>query len=68
MQEKLREEVNQLGGEITWEQITTGLPYLNAVTQEVLRMHSPLENLLREVNNLPNSSCLCLHADLNERP
>ncbi|RXW15842.1 hypothetical protein EST38_g10012 [Candolleomyces aberdarensis] len=48
VQEKLREELNQLGGDPTWEQITLGLPYLDAVTQEVLRMHTPVDNLLRE--------------------
>ncbi|RXW15841.1 hypothetical protein EST38_g10013 [Candolleomyces aberdarensis] len=48
VQEKLREELNQLGGDPTWEQITLGLPYLDAVTQEVLRMHMPVDNLLRE--------------------
>jgi cytochrome P450 len=53
VQEKLREEVNQLGGDPTWEQITLGLPYLDAVTQEVLRMHMPVDNILREVNHLP---------------
>ncbi|KAJ2914160.1 hypothetical protein MD484_g6276, partial [Candolleomyces efflorescens] len=50
VQEKLREEVNQMGGEPTWEQITLGLPYLDAVTQEVLRMHMPVDNILRETH------------------
>ncbi|RXW15332.1 hypothetical protein EST38_g10517 [Candolleomyces aberdarensis] len=48
VQERLREELNQIGGDPTWEQITLGLPYLDAVTQEVLRMHTPVDNLLRE--------------------
>ncbi|RXW16262.1 hypothetical protein EST38_g9593 [Candolleomyces aberdarensis] len=48
VQEKLREELNQLGGDPTWEQITLGLPYLDAVTQEVLRMHMPVDNLMKE--------------------
>ncbi|KAJ2934733.1 hypothetical protein H1R20_g2374, partial [Candolleomyces eurysporus] len=48
VQAKLREELNQLGGDPTWEQITLGLPYLDAVTQEVLRMHTPVDNLIRE--------------------
>ncbi|KAJ2935606.1 hypothetical protein H1R20_g1485, partial [Candolleomyces eurysporus] len=55
VQETLREELHQLGGDITWEQITGGLPYLDAVTQEVLRMHLPIDNLLREDDIIPLS-------------
>lgn len=50
VQEKLRQEVNTKlqGADPTWEEITLGLPYLDAVTQETLRVHGPVHNIRRE--------------------
>ncbi|KAF8128179.1 cytochrome P450 [Boletus edulis] len=38
-QDKLREELSQIDGDPTWEQLTNGLPYLDAVVHETLRLH-----------------------------
>ncbi|KAH7921992.1 cytochrome P450 [Leucogyrophana mollusca] len=47
-QEKLREELIQLGGaDPTWDQLTSGLPYLDAVVHEVLRLHPPITEMNR---------------------
>ncbi|KAH7923529.1 cytochrome P450 [Leucogyrophana mollusca] len=47
-QEKLREELMQLGGtDPTWDQLTSGLPYLDAVVHEVLRLHPPVTEMTR---------------------
>jgi len=47
-QDKLREELAQLKGtDPTWDQLTSGLPYLDSVVHEVLRVHPPVrENTL----------------------
>ncbi|KZS94165.1 cytochrome P450 [Sistotremastrum niveocremeum HHB9708] len=48
-QSKLREELNQLGQEPTFEQLNgDALPYLDAVVKEALRLHPPLPNLGRQ--------------------
>ncbi|KAG6375256.1 cytochrome P450 [Boletus reticuloceps] len=41
-QDKLREELSQIDGDPTWEQLTNGLPYLDAVVHETLRLHALL--------------------------
>ncbi|KAF8075757.1 cytochrome P450 [Lyophyllum atratum] len=43
-QEKLREELSQFSGtsDPTWEQLASGLPYLDSVVHEVLRLHPPV--------------------------
>ncbi|XP_006457595.1 hypothetical protein AGABI2DRAFT_123448 [Agaricus bisporus var. bisporus H97] len=47
-QDKLRIEIAGLGGtDPTWEQLTSGLPYLNAVVHEVLRLHPPVGETTR---------------------
>ncbi|KAF6748565.1 cytochrome P450 [Ephemerocybe angulata] len=46
-QAALREEFAQFEGrDPTWEELS-GLPYLNSITQEVLRLHPPLPNINR---------------------
>ncbi|KIK74026.1 hypothetical protein PAXRUDRAFT_836093, partial [Paxillus rubicundulus Ve08.2h10] len=46
-QNKLREELSQLRGDPTWDQLTNGLPYLDAVVHETLRLHAPLSETIR---------------------
>ncbi|KAJ7464550.1 cytochrome P450 [Mycena latifolia] len=48
-QAKLREELVQFGGtDPTWDQLVSGLPYLDAVVLETLRLHPPVDNTVRE--------------------
>ncbi|KAJ7066474.1 cytochrome P450 [Mycena amicta] len=48
MQGKLREELDQFGSsDPTWDQLVSGLPYLDAVVLETLRMHPPLAGTTR---------------------
>lgn len=49
----LREELSQIHGDPTWEQLTNGLPYLDAVVHETLRLHALLGESSRIV-------CFCL--------
>ncbi|KAF8838203.1 cytochrome P450 [Paxillus ammoniavirescens] len=46
-QTTLREELSQLNGDATWDQLTNGLPYLDAVVYETLRLHPPLAETTR---------------------
>ncbi|KAH7921980.1 cytochrome P450 [Leucogyrophana mollusca] len=47
-QDKLREELMQLGRtDPTWDQLTSGLPYLDAVVHEILRLHPPITGMSR---------------------
>ena len=50
-QQKLREELSQFSGtNPTFDQLSSGLlPYLDAVTQEVLRLHPPIHETTRVV-------------------
>ncbi|KAF8075773.1 cytochrome P450 [Lyophyllum atratum] len=49
VQAKLREELSQLQGQdATYEQLTTGLPYLDAVACETLRVHPALSETTRK--------------------
>ncbi|TEB18507.1 cytochrome P450 [Coprinellus micaceus] len=52
IQGKLRDELNETlhSNEASWEQLTSGLPYLEAFTQEILRVHAPVDILLREAH------------------
>ena len=58
-QEKLREELRQFSAsDPTWEQLMSGLPYLDAVIHEILRLHPPLADITRMVGTpqpFPNS-------------
>ena len=53
------------GGDPTYDQLTSGLPYLDAVVQEVLRLHAPLWQTNRVVSDvcLPIRTCLMLIFD-----
>ncbi|KIJ58837.1 hypothetical protein HYDPIDRAFT_33751 [Hydnomerulius pinastri MD-312] len=60
-QTKLREELSQLQTDPTWDQLHNGLPYLDAVVNEVLRLHPPLSETSRvstEHDLIPLSSPL----------
>ncbi|KAF8812724.1 cytochrome P450 [Phlegmacium glaucopus] len=47
-QQKLRQELLQfVGTDPTLDQLSTGLPYLDAVVQEVLRLHPPVSETTR---------------------
>ncbi|KAI5994679.1 cytochrome P450 [Pisolithus albus] len=48
VQTKLREELLSFGGEPSYDQLTTGFPYLDAVVQETLRTHSSVQDLIRQ--------------------
>lgn len=55
IQTKLRDEIVcqcRNGSDITYDQLTGGFPYLNAVVHEVLRVHAPLWEIMRTVRNL----------------
>ncbi|KAF8169834.1 cytochrome P450 [Mycena galopus ATCC 62051] len=47
MQTKLREELLQLSGDPTWEELTNHGSFLDAVTCEILRLHPPLSEIQR---------------------
>ena len=54
IQSKLREELTcqyRNDGDPTYDQFTSGLPYLDAVTHEVLRLHSGFWETIRVVRN-----------------
>ena len=50
-QRKLREALRRefSTSDPTWDQLTSGLPYLDAVVHETLRFHPPVEELVRVV-------------------
>ena len=50
-QRKLREELRRdfLTSDPTWDQLTSELPYLDAVVHETLRLDPPAEELVRVV-------------------
>ncbi|TFK24213.1 cytochrome P450 [Coprinopsis marcescibilis] len=48
VQRRLREELSQLPDtDLSWEQLNLYLPYMNAVSLETMRLHSPVPHLLR---------------------
>ncbi|KAJ6579630.1 cytochrome P450 [Mycena vulgaris] len=48
-QAKLREELAQFGAtDPTWDQLVSGLPYLDSVVLEILRLHPPVEQTTRQ--------------------
>ncbi|KAF8224488.1 cytochrome P450 [Tricholoma matsutake] len=51
IQQKLRDELAQFSTEDpTWEQLTNGLPFLDAVVCEILRLHSAAPAAIREAH------------------
>ncbi|KAJ7688275.1 cytochrome P450 [Mycena rosella] len=49
IQDELRKELAQFGsGDPTWDQLVSELPFLDAVVLEVLRVHPPIPETLRE--------------------
>ncbi|KIL62637.1 hypothetical protein M378DRAFT_108174 [Amanita muscaria Koide BX008] len=49
VQNRLRKELNQSStGDPTWDQLMSGLPYLDAVVHETLRFYPPLDEIARE--------------------
>ncbi|KAI6100328.1 cytochrome P450 [Pisolithus sp. B1] len=50
VQTKLREELLSFGEEPSYDQLTTGFPYLDAVVQETLRVHSAVQDLIRQAS------------------
>jgi len=48
MQQKLRDELSEFSGtDPTWDELASGLPYLDAVVHEVLRLHPPVTDTTR---------------------
>ncbi|KAJ6562221.1 cytochrome P450 [Mycena capillaripes] len=48
-QAKLREELIKFGrADPTWDELVSGLPYLDSVVLEILRMHPPVTETMRE--------------------
>ncbi|KAI6004500.1 cytochrome P450 [Pisolithus orientalis] len=50
IQNKLRKELLSFGREPSYDELTTGLPYLDAIVQETLRLHPAVQDLVREAN------------------
>uniref|UniRef100_P9WEI2 Cytochrome P450 monooxygenase claW n=1 Tax=Ampulloclitocybe clavipes TaxID=56467 RepID=CLAW_AMPCV len=52
VQQKLRDELSRFAAtDPTWEELTNGLPYLDAVVHEILRLHAPLDETIRVAAN-----------------
>ena len=49
VQTKLRNELLEHGADPTYDQLSNGLPYLDVVVHEVLRVHPPLVEITRVV-------------------
>ncbi|KAL4068897.1 cytochrome P450 [Scleroderma yunnanense] len=47
IQSKLRQELVAFGVDPTYDQLTNGLPYLDAVVHETLRLHPPVSEFVR---------------------
>ena len=58
VQVRLRDELLAHGGEPTYDQLTNGLSYLDAVVHESLRLHPPVTELNRIVRSFPPHSHL----------
>ncbi|THH10066.1 hypothetical protein EW146_g8484 [Bondarzewia mesenterica] len=66
IQAKLREELMaQFGAsDPTWDQLTYGLPYLDAVVHEILRLHPPVAEMNRMVSPSPSLPSLSISPSL----
>ncbi|KAF8701271.1 hypothetical protein AX14_000487 [Amanita brunnescens Koide BX004] len=59
-QRKLREELRTqfANSDPTWDELVSGLPYLDAVAHESIRLHPPVEDVLRTVCPFPLDTML----------
>ncbi|KAL6310284.1 cytochrome P450 [Sparassis latifolia] len=54
VQSKLRDELSLLSvNDPTWEQLTNGLPYLDAVVHEIFRLRAPIPDIARVADVIP---------------
>lgn len=60
MQTRLRNELLKHGSDSTYDQLANGLPYLDAVVHETLRIHAPIHEATRIVRLPPFISILVL--------
>ena len=51
VQTKLRNELLEHGADPTYDQLSNGLPYLDAVVHETLRLHPPVDEFTRVVRS-----------------
>ncbi|KAF8521878.1 cytochrome P450 [Hysterangium stoloniferum] len=51
LQNQLRDELSQLNTDPSFDQLTSGLPLLDSITKETLRLHPPVTMTLREAVN-----------------
>ncbi|KAJ7772424.1 cytochrome P450 [Mycena metata] len=51
MQDKLRKDLSRFSTDPTWDQLVAELPYLDATVLEVLRLHPPIGETLREATH-----------------
>ena len=49
VQTKLQDELLEHDADPTYDQLSSGLPYLNAVVHEILRVHPPVVGTVRVV-------------------
>ena len=60
IQTKLREELLAYDGEPNYDQLSSSLPYLDAVVHETLWLHSPVTELIRIIRSLSSPLYLTL--------
>jgi hypothetical protein len=63
IQIKLRNELLKHGSDPTYDQLGNGLPYLDAVVHEILRLHAPVRETTRMVRLPSSTSSLVLIHD-----
>ena len=51
-QDRLRSELSTFVADPTYDQLTNDLPYLEAIAREILRLHPPVEEIIRVVSNI----------------
>jgi cytochrome P450 len=51
VQTKLRDELLEHGADPAYDQLSNGLPYLDAVVHEILRVHPPVVEITRVVRH-----------------